>query len=75
MRRKARRAAIAADLAIAPLPRSYVQNDMVILSDKEGLPELGYFDIRLITGERPSRPILAVAESIRNAFVEVAKAA
>jgi len=48
---------------------------MVILSDKEGLPELGYFDIRLITGERPSRPILAVAESIRNAFVEVAKAA
>ncbi|MCZ7495986.1 LysR substrate-binding domain-containing protein [Agrobacterium rhizogenes] len=71
----AQRAAIAADLAIAPLPRSYVQNDMVILGDKEGLPELGCFDIRLIMGDKASRPVLAVAESIRNAFVEVAKAA
>ena len=71
----AQRAAIVADLAIAPLPRSYVQNDMVILGEKEGLPELGCFDIRLIMGDKASRPVLAVAESIRNAFLEVAKAA
>jgi DNA-binding transcriptional LysR family regulator len=71
----AQRAAIAADLAIAPLPRSYVQNDMVILGEKEGLPELGYFDIRLVTSGKLTRPIEAVAESIRNAFIEVAKGA
>jgi DNA-binding transcriptional LysR family regulator len=70
----AQHAAIAADLAIAPLPRSYVQNDMVILGEKEDLPELGWFDIRLLVCDKPSRPIETVAESIRNAFAEVAKA-
>jgi DNA-binding transcriptional LysR family regulator len=69
----AQHAAIAADLAIAPLPRSYVQNDMVILGDKEGLPELGWFDIRLLVCDKPSRPIATVAESIRNAFAELVK--
>jgi DNA-binding transcriptional LysR family regulator len=71
----AQKAAIEADLAIAPLPRSYVQNDMVILGEREGLPELGCFDIRLITVDKPSRPVQAVADSIRNAFRDMAQAA
>ena len=66
----AQRAAISADLAIAPLPRSYVRPDMVVLGDKEGLPDLGSFDIRLAIGERASGPIRAVADSIRGAFAE-----
>ena len=69
----AQRAAIEADLAIAPLPRSYVHNDMVILGEKEGLPPLGSFDIRLIMTDKVSRPIQAVADSIRNAFRDVAQ--
>lgn len=69
----AQRAAIEADLAIAPLPRSYVHNDMVILGEKEGLPPLGSFDIRLIMNDKVSRPIQAVADSIRNAFRDVAQ--
>ncbi|MDQ1186016.1 DNA-binding transcriptional LysR family regulator [Agrobacterium larrymoorei] len=69
----AQRAAIEADLAIAPLPRSYVQNDMVILGEREGLPPLGSFDIRLIMTDKVSRPIQAVADSIRNAFRDVAQ--
>lgn len=67
----AQRAAILADLAIAPLPRSYVTDDMVILGEKEGLPELGSFDIRLLVADRPGRPVEAVAESIRTAFGNV----
>lgn len=69
----AQKAAVAADLAIAPLPRSYVQDDMVILSEKDGLPELGCFDIRLIMADNTTRPVQAVADSIRNAFRDVAQ--
>lgn len=70
----AQHAAIAADLAIAPLPRSFVRHDMAILGEKEGLPELGGFDIRLVIAERQTGPIRVVAECIRDAFVEIAPA-
>lgn len=69
----AQKAAIEADLAVAPLPRSYVQNNMVILGEKDGMPELGCFDIRLIVSEKPTRPVQAVADSIRNAFKDLAQ--
>lgn len=68
----AQHAAIAADLAIAPLPRSLVRHDMAILGEKEGLPELGGFDIRLVMAERQTGPIRAVADCIRDAFAEAA---
>jgi DNA-binding transcriptional LysR family regulator len=71
----AQRAAVVSDLAIAPLPRSYVSEDMVILGAQEGLPELGSFEIRLLTASQLSGPMQAVAESIRHAFAEKAKAA
>lgn len=64
----AQRAAVVSDLAIAPLPRSYVTGDMQILGAKEGLPELITFDIRLLTGARLSTPAKAVAEWLRAAF-------
>jgi len=66
----AQHAAIIADLAIAPLPRSFVRGDMAILGEKEGLPELGGFDIRLVITERQTGPIRAVADCIRDVFSE-----
>lgn len=64
----AQRAAVLSDLAIAPLPRSYVSDDMQILGAKEGLPDLIQFDIRLLTAPQLSLPAKAVAERIRESF-------
>lgn len=71
----AQRAAIVSDLAIAPLPRSYVTDDMQILGAKESLPDLISFDIRLLTGPQLSAPVQAVADSIRDAFSTISAAA
>lgn len=71
----AQRAAVVSDLAIAPLPRSYVTEDMTILGANEDLPELTSFDIRLLTASQMTGPMKAVAESIRYAFTEIARAA
>ena len=72
----AQRAAVLSDLAVAPLPRSNITEDMKALGEKDGLPELGYFDIRLITSSsRMTGPVAAVAESIRHFFSELPQAA
>jgi DNA-binding transcriptional LysR family regulator len=71
----AQRAAVVSDLAIAPFPRSYVTEDMTILGPNEGLPELNTFDIRLLTASQMTGPMAAVADSIRYAFGELARAA
>lgn len=71
----AQRAAVVSDLAIAPLPRSYVTADMEILGAKEGLPELISFDIRLLTSPQLSTPAKAVADGIREAFDNIEAAA
>jgi len=71
----AQRAAVVSDLAVAPFPHSYVTDDMQILGANEGLPELTAFEIRLLTASQMSGPAKAVAESIRYAFAEMARAA
>lgn len=71
----AQRAAVVSDLAIAPFPRSYVTDDMVVLGAKEGLPELTSFDIRLMVSPHAAGPVRAVADTIRHAFTELARAA
>lgn len=67
----AQRAAVIADLAVAPLPRSYLTDDMTALGSKQGLPDLGSFEVRLLTGKETSDPIRAVADSVRFAFSEM----
>jgi hypothetical protein len=67
----AQRAAVIADLAVAPLPRSYLTDDMTALGSKHGLPELGSFEVRLLTGKETSETIQAVADSVRYAFSEM----
>lgn len=67
----AQRAAVIADLAVAPLPRSYLTADMVALGSKHGLPDLGSFEVRLLKGPETSETIDAVADSIRFAYSEM----
>lgn len=68
------RAAIQADLAIAPLPRYLVQGDLVALGEREGLPELGHYQIGLQLAPNAAPPVLALADYVRSAFVDLAAA-
>ncbi|KQR68895.1 LysR family transcriptional regulator [Rhizobium sp. Leaf384] len=61
------KAAILADLAVAPLPRYLVQGDLVELGPLEGLPGLGTYNIGIQMIEDASAPVLAVAEHVRAA--------
>ena len=71
----AQRAAVLSDLAIAPFPRSYLSDDMVVLGPQEGLPELFTFDVRLVTRSQLAVPAQAVAESIRVFYGLITRAA
>ena len=61
-------AAIRADIAIAPLAKFLVQDDMVILGEREGLPDLGTYDIGLAVREGADAPAIAVADYVRAAL-------
>lgn len=67
----AQRAAVVADLAVAPLPRSYLTDDMTALGSRQGLPDLGSFEVRLLFGENKSEIVHAVADSVRFAFSDM----
>ena len=67
----AQRAAIVSDLAIAPMARSYVSDEMAILGPKEGLPELMSFDVRMVVAPDLSIPAKAVADSIRESYAQL----
>ena len=62
------RAAILADLAIAPLPRSFIGNDMVALGPKDGLPEIGNYNLAMMVAHDASAPVRAAADHIRATF-------
>ncbi|MDP3896160.1 MAG: LysR family transcriptional regulator, partial [Mesorhizobium sp.] len=59
------RAAILADLAVAPLPRSFIGEDIVALGAKDGLPELGTYNLVMIVAPDASAPVRAAADHIR----------
>ncbi|MCM2292993.1 LysR family transcriptional regulator [Allorhizobium sp. BGMRC 0089] len=58
-------AAIRADIAIAPLARFLLRDDMVELGEADGLPDLGCYRIGLSIRESAGEPIRAVADHIR----------
>lgn len=60
------RSVIAADLAVAPLPASYVCDGMVVLGLSDGFAKLPSFDVRLLTVAAPSPPTRAVSEFLRS---------
>ncbi|ASY69284.1 LysR substrate-binding domain-containing protein [Sinorhizobium fredii] len=65
------RAAVLAGLAIAPLPRYLVRGEMVQLGERDGLPDLGHYEIGLKVVEGAPAPVLAVADHVREAFADL----
>lgn len=61
-------AAIRADIAVAPLAHFLVRDDMVVLGERDGLPDLGTYDIGLALRTGASQPARAVADYIRTAL-------
>jgi DNA-binding transcriptional LysR family regulator len=59
------RSAILADLAIAPLPRSFIGNDIVALGPEQGLPLLSNYNLAMIVAPDASAPVRAAADHIR----------
>lgn len=62
------RAAIQSDLAIAPLPKSFVGEDLVALGEEDGLPPIGTYTLGMIVRPDAEAPVCAVADHIRAAF-------
>ncbi|GIL00950.1 MAG: LysR family transcriptional regulator [Alphaproteobacteria bacterium] len=67
------RAAVLADLAVAPIPSSAL-NGMVVEADpKYGLPELPEYALGMIVAENASAPVLAAADHLRASFAAMGK--
>jgi DNA-binding transcriptional LysR family regulator len=62
------RAAILSDLAVAPLPRSFIGDELVELGVKDGMPEIGNYSLAMIVAPEASAPVKAAADHIRAAF-------
>lgn len=62
------RSAIMADLAVAPLPKSFLGCEMVELSAKDGLPEIGTYSLAMFVTSDASMPVTAAANHIRETF-------
>ncbi|MBA3447254.1 MAG: LysR family transcriptional regulator [Pseudaminobacter sp.] len=62
------RAAILSDLAVAPLPKSFLGCDMVELGPKDGMPEIGNYSLAMFMSPDASVPVKAAADAIRAAF-------
>src|SRR5690606_35971306 len=64
------RAAILADLAIAPLPKSFIGDDIVPLGEAEGLPPLPNYHLAMFVAPDASAPVRAAADHIRETFAK-----
>ena len=62
------RSAILADLAVAPLPKSFLGEEMVELGPRDGMPEIGNYSLAMIVAPEASAPVKAAADHIRAAF-------
>lgn len=65
------RAAILADLAVAPIPISSLSGDIVPAPDRYGLPELPDYALALFLPEAQTGPIAAAADHLRASFAQV----
>jgi DNA-binding transcriptional LysR family regulator len=59
------RSAILSDLAIAPLPKSFIGDDIVALGPEEGLPALSDYNLAMMVAPEASAPVKAAADHIR----------
>ncbi len=62
------RAAILADLAIAPIPVSACTNGIISLDEKHGLPPLRDYALGMVLANNPSKPVQAAAMHLRESF-------
>lgn len=62
------RAAIMADLAIAPIPLSCCVNGIVELNEKHGLPGLKDYGLGMIVCAEPSSPVEAAMQHMHDSF-------
>ena len=62
------RSAIMADLAVAPLPKSFLGSDMVELTTKDGLPDIGNYTLGMFVAPDAGAPVKAAADHIRATF-------
>lgn len=62
------RAALKADLAIAPLPVSICVEGIVALGEQQGLPALGNYVLAMVESESLSGPARAAADHLRASF-------
>lgn len=62
------KAAVLADLAIAPFPKSLVEAPLTPLAEADGLPALSTYCIGLITGTTAGEAAHAVAAHVKSAF-------
>ncbi len=65
------KAAITADLAVAPLPASVMGGNIMEVPERHGLPRLPDYGIGLVIGAEPSAPVEAAAEHLRASFARV----
>jgi DNA-binding transcriptional LysR family regulator len=62
------KAAILADLAVAPLPRSAIGGEIVIVDQKYQLPELPQYGLGMVVVEKASPSVKAAADHLRACF-------
>ncbi|MCO6385500.1 MAG: LysR substrate-binding domain-containing protein [Aliihoeflea sp.] len=62
------RSAILSDLAVAPLPRSFIGEEIVALGPEEGLPLLPTYNLAMTVAPDASAPVKAAADHIRATF-------
>ncbi|WP_425416451.1 LysR family transcriptional regulator [Oricola indica] len=68
---QAQRAAIASDLAIAPFPKSFISEPLIELGEKQGLPKLCKYQIRMRVKDNPGCCSRAVADHVTACFDEM----
>lgn len=64
-------AAIVSDLAIAPFPKSFIAEPLIALGEKQGLPPLGTYQIRMRVKENAGCCSSAVADHVTACFDEM----
>lgn len=67
----AQKAAIESDLAVAPFPASFMEPPLIALGEKEGLPELGTYQIRMRKRDKDDACAGALADHILACFEQL----
>lgn len=62
------KAAVLADLVVAPLPQSSCTGDIIELNAEHGLPAIQDYGLAIVMGEKPSAPVVAAADYFRSSF-------